>query len=221
MEKHKKTKDNNKFGENRLIENSETQKRISDRLVDLVDIVFGVVVGTSIAAIFTNNSLEAWPSLQEIVTLSNMSLLVAYIAVILSWVGYHRMIELNPYKLNRWGYIRFGIDAVIVFMYTVLIYARENFSIFLLAFPIIFLLYACGGIVRIKEYGKVSWPRGSFMYMLLFLVNWIIWSNWDSLVSIASFIKLIPISWILLLLTLFYLFYYRRQREKRGFSRKK
>lgn len=188
--------------------------------MDLIDIVFAVVVGTSIAAIFANDSLRAWPSLQEIVTLSNMSLIVAYVAVVLSWVGYHHMIELNPYTLNRWGYIRFGIDVVIVFVYTILIYSRENFSIFLSAFPVIFLLYAFGGIVRMKEYGKVSWPKGSLSYMGLFLLNWIIWSLWDSLVSICALLDLIPISWILLFVTVSYLFYYRWQREKRGFRKK-
>jgi hypothetical protein len=188
--------------------------------VDLIDIVFAVVVGTSIAAIFSNGSLKEWPRLLEIVTLSNMSLLVAYVAVVLSWVGYHHMIELNPYTLNRWGYIRFGIDVVIVFAYTILIYSRENFSIFLFTFPIIFLLYAGGGIVRMKEYGRVSWPKGSLLYTGLFFLNWIIWLLWNPLVSICALLDLIPISWILLSVTVLSLFYYRWQREKRGFRRR-
>lgn len=188
---------------------SETQKRVSDRLVDLIDIVFAVVVGTSIAAIFANNSLREWPSLYEVITLPNMSLLVAYIAVVLSWVGYHRMVELNPYTLNKWGYVRFGVDVVIVFLYTVLLYSRENFSMFLSLFPIIFLLYAFGGIVRTREYGKVSWPRGSLMYMLLFLANWIIYFVWNSLAPSNEILESIPISWILWFLTLFYIFCYR------------
>lgn len=198
----------------------KTQKRISDRLVDLIDIVFAVVVGTSIAAIFANNSLREWPSLSEVITLPNMSLLVAYIAVVLSWVGYHRMIELNPYMLNRWGYIRFGIDILIVFTYTVLIYSQENFSIFLFVFPIVFLLYACGGTVRTKEYGKVSWPKGSIMYMVLFLVNWIVYFVWSSLVPDHMILEFIPMTWIIWFLTLLYLFAYRWQRAKKGFRRK-
>lgn len=197
-----------------------TQKRISNRLVDLIDIVFAVVVGTSIATIFANNSLQQWPSINEVITLPNMSLLVAYVAVILSWVGYHRMIELNPYSLNRWGYIRFGIDFGIVFIYTALMYSRENFSIFLSMFPIIFLLYACGGMVRTKEYGKVGWPKGSLMYMGLFLANWIIYFAWASLVSSHTILEFIPMPWIIWFLTLLYLLYYRWQREKKGFRRK-
>jgi uncharacterized membrane protein len=74
----------------------KNQKRISDRLVDLIDIVFAVIVGASITAIFADNPLQKLPSLNEIITLENMSLLVAYVAVVLSWVGYHHMIELNP-----------------------------------------------------------------------------------------------------------------------------
>lgn len=195
----------------------KTQKRISDRLVGLIDIVFAVVVGTSIAAIFANNSLQEWPSINEAITLPNMSLLVAYFAIVLSWVGYHRMIELNPYSLDRWGYIRFGMDVVIVFMYTVLIYSRENFSFFLSVFPMIFLLYAFGGMVRAKEYGEeVSWPKGSFMFMGLFAMNWIIYSVWRSLVSEIN-LESNPIPWIIWFLTLGYLFCYRWEREKKGF----
>lgn len=198
-----------------------THKKISDRLVDFIDIVFAVVVGTSIAAIFGDSSLQKWPSISEVMTLPNMSLLVAYVAVILSWVGYHRMIELNPYSLNRMGYIRFGIDFGIVFTYTVLMYSRENFSIFLSMFPMIFLLYAFGGIVRAKEYGeRVSWPKGSLKYMGLFLANLIIYSVWSSLAGRHAILEAIPMPWIIWFLTLLYLFYYRWQREKKGFRRK-
>lgn len=197
-----------------------TKERISDRLVGLIDIVFAVVVGANLVAIFFGNSLQEWPSLYEVINLPNMSLLLAYVAVVLSWVGYHRMIELNPYSLNKWGYIRFGIDFVIVFTYTVLMYSRESFSIFLAMFPLIFLLYACGGIVRMKEYGKVSWPKGSLIYTGLFLLNWITYFIWSSLVLDHEILESIPMSWVVWFLTLLYLFYYRWQREKKGFRRK-
>lgn len=196
----------------------QTRKRFSDRLVDLIDILFAVVVGTSISTAFANNPIQRLPSLYEVITLPNMSLIIAYAAVILSWVGYHRMMEVNPYTPNRWGYSRFGIDVVIVFVYTFLIYSREIFSIFLFIFPIIFLLYAFGGIIRNKEYKKrVSWPKVSLKYTFLFLLDWGIYFAWDSLRPSYAFLESIPTSWILCFLTLACLFYYRWQREKRGF----
>lgn len=195
-------------------------KKISDRLVDFIDIIFAVVVGTSITTVFSGNSFHTWPSVQEIVTLPNISLWVAYLAVVMSWVGYHKMIELNPYTLNRWGYVRFVLDFLIVFIYTTLIYSRDNYSIFLCMFPIMFFLYAFGGIVRNKEYGMaVSWPKGSLIYMILFTVNCLIYYTWDSFAKDVEVIGVIPIEWILLVFTCFYLFLYRWQREKKGFRK--
>jgi hypothetical protein len=197
------------------------EKRISDRFVDFIDIVFAVVVGTSITTIFAANSFQTWPSAQEIMTLSNLSLLVGYFAVVMSWVGYHKMIELNPYTLNRWGYGRFVLDFLIVFVYTVLIYSRDNYSIFLGMLPLMFLLYACGGIVRMQEYGKgISWPKGSLIYMGLFIGNWLVYSIWNLLAKEIKVIETIPIEWIVLSLTFLYLFLYRWQREKKGFRKK-
>jgi hypothetical protein len=70
-----------------------------------------------------------------------------------------------------------------------------------------------------KEYGKVSWPKGSLMYAGLFFLNWIVYYVWISLSTCHKFLESIPMSWIILFLTLLYLFYYRWQREKRGFRR--
>jgi hypothetical protein len=204
-----------------LTTTSGIESRISNRLVDLIDIVFGVVVATSLAAAFGNKLLDSVPSLQQIATLANASLIVGYTAIILSWVGYHKMIEYDPYKMSSWGNARFAVDVIIVFVYTFMIYSVNSFTLFLSAFPLAFFLYAFGGILRNKEYGKVvSWPLGSSIFFIGFLVNFAIWLSWDSIVLNCSIAREIPITWILLSVTLFYLILYRWKRGKMWLTRK-
>jgi len=206
----------------RLSDDTETQKRISNRLLDLIDILFGVVVGLNFALIFNNNPIVSLPTFSEVMTLPNISLLVAYIAIILSWVGYHQMMEFNSFILNYWGYIRFSNDILIVFVYSVLIYSIKNFTLFLTVFPIIFLLYAFGGIVRDKEYGcKVSWSKGSVLFAIAGFVILAIWLLIEPLTSEYSFLNANPFAWLLVFVTLAYNLYYRHERAKKGFNIKK
>lgn len=216
--KHKKQR---KWG-TKLSGDSEAQKRISNRLVDLIDILFGVVVGLNFALIFNNNPIVSMPTFSDIFTLPNISLLVAYIAVILSWVGYHQMMEANPFILNYYGYSRFSIDILIVFVYSILIYSIKNFTLFLTIFPIVFLLYAMGGIIRNKEYScKVSWSKGSVLFAIAGFVILAIWVLIAPLTSEYSFLDANPLAWPLVFVTLAYNLCYRRERAKKGFNTKK
>jgi hypothetical protein len=198
-----------------------TQKRISNRLVDLIDIVFGVVVAVNFAMLFTESPFKTLPSIGQVITLPHMSLTVAYAAIILSWVGYHQMIEYNPYILNRWGYGRFSFDVIIVFMYTILMYSTQNTGFYLACYPIIFLMYAIGGVIRNKEYkDKVSWPKGSITYTLYFSLVLAVWFIWGFLTSLYSFLNAVPLTWILIVVILFLNLHYRYERAKKGFIRK-
>lgn len=171
--------------------------------------------------LFSGNPFEAWPTISQTISLPNMSLLVAYIAIILSWVGYHQMIEYNPYILNRWGYIRFSLDVMIVFVYTILMYSTKNTALYLTTFPVIFLLYAIEGILRNKEYcTKVSWPKGSLMYSASFSLILLVWYLWDFLTSTCPKLNMVPIPWILVAATLALNLHYRYKRAKKGFIRK-
>jgi len=190
-------------------------------LIDLIDIVFGVVVAINFGMLFTNNPFDKSITLDQVISLPNFSLLVAYIAIILSWVGYHQMIEYNPYMLNRWGYVRFSFDVLIVFMYTVLMYSIKNTALYLAAFPIIFLLYAIAGAVRNKEYGcEVSWPRGSIEYTVYFSLTLLVWFIWGFVTPLYPILNMVPTSWILVLVALVLNLHYRYRRAKKGFIRK-
>lgn len=191
------------------------EKRVSDRLVALIDTFFGVVLGVSVTAIFGESTLLSCPPFNDLISLPNMALIVAYMAIILSWLGYHIMIEENPFKLNLWGYIRFFIDIFIVFRYTVLIYYRKDLALFFGTFPVIFLLYIVGGIIRNKEYGeKVSAPKLSLKYFILLALISIIYYVWPLFSASRNFLNISQISWVLLAILLLLLFLYRIEREK-------
>ncbi len=202
---------------------SETKNRVSNRLVDLIDIVFGVVVAVNFAMLLGSTPFESLPTAEQMITLPNLSILVAYVAIILSWVGYHQMIEHNPYILNRWGYIRFSIDVIIVFMYTVVMYSINVTPLYLGSFVIVFLLYAIGGLVRDKEYEeKVSWSRGSLKFTGLFFVVLTAWFVWGILSTNYPELNLLTmwISAILVVVVLALNLRYRYERARKGFKRK-
>jgi len=159
------------------MESLSEEKRISDRLVALVDIVFGVVFGLSIPTIFGSNTTLALPnSLAEIVTPSNTALLIAYVAIILSWVGYHKAMEHYPFKIGHGGTMRFFIDLAIVFSYAVVIYARDNLTVYLAIFPLIFFFYFIWDVVLNREYGRrVTSEWISLRYSLVLLVIWAVY----------------------------------------------
>ena len=192
--------------------NKEIQKKISDRLVALIDIIFGVVVASSFLIIFENNSSS------QLELYSYLLLFLAYAAIVLSWIGYHQMIEYNYYSDSFWGYSRFILDILLVFLYAILIYSYKDVVNFFILLPIIFIIYATGGFIRNKEYKKeVSWQKGSIIYAVIFiLVNLIYHFILTDYIKISdnntSVIILFPF-------TLFLFVWYRKQRHKTGYKK--
>ena len=196
---------------------------VSDYLVGLIDMVFAVAIGVSIALVFEEN-VFLLPGLQVITT--TLSLIAAYTAVVLSWIFYHRMIIDNHYRLDTsfWAYIRFAVDFVIVFIYIFLTlridgaYSAREFSIFLINFPIIFVLYAFGGFIRDLEYKKnVSFPGLSLMFAGLFAIIWFINFYWSILMITSLDLQqyYLFLQWGLLILTTTFLIAYRLKRKWR------
>ena len=182
------------------------------------------MLAINIANFFDKNPLDSWDVILKIVNFSNISLVVAYIAIILSWVGYHKLAERTPYRLkfkqnlfrlNLWAKARFALDILIVIIYTALIYSIGNFTFFLGIFFVMFLLYFLGGTVRNKEYGKnkaETWRFGSGLFTVLCFINLIVWVCWEKVLFSLPFFNQIPmawIAWVLLFITLFYLILYR------------
>jgi hypothetical protein len=192
-----------------MLMDKEIEEKISNRLIDLIDIIFGVVVAQSFVIIFATNQ-----SYQKLQLISYPLLFLAYAAIVLSWIGYHKMMVYNPYKQNRFGYSRFCLDIFLIFIYALLLTSYENSFYFFTILPIIFLLYAVGGIFRDKEYHKkVSWSKGSLTFAGLFVINLIIYSIWMYLKINNNFLFILICGF-----TFFYLFYYRFRRDKKGYE---
>lgn len=185
---------------------TDSEKRISEQLVSLIDILFAVAVGDSIfTLVFSNNTIIEWPIFYNIIiTIPNIALIVAYAAVILSWIGYHSMINQFPYRSNLLGKMRFWIDILIVFIYISFIYSKDNLSLFLFWFIPIFLLYAIGDCIRDIEYNsRVSQKYKSFLFAFLFAIIWVIYYKLNPVISGLA------MSYLVLLLNLSLLFFYR------------
>lgn len=164
--------------------------RISDHLVRLVQILFALVIGQSLLlyreVIVNVFAFQYW--------VAAAALLVVYLTTILSWIGYHRSMERNPYAMHLhesrtarcWDGTRLFFD-----LFTVVLYAYLLFSIgpvvqdpaadlhkHLVGYPLIFMAYWASGKARVRIYG----PRASRSALLAgcILVYWILWVAYNA-----------------------------------------
>jgi hypothetical protein len=148
--------------------------------LDLIDIVFGVIVGVS----FTDFREILVPISIKFET---FTLLLAYVTVIGSWIGYHRAINRKPDE----SVVRFIIDLIILYLYFYLIYSIRDFLTVIMVLPTIFGFYTIWAIVRDIEFKKKgeSVPKGviynstlgrssskkNTVFLILFIVQLIIY----------------------------------------------
>jgi|GEM_PF-5823137 len=111
--------------------------------VDLVDIVFAIIIGVS----FTDFKEILVPPTPEFTT---VTLLLAYVTVVASWVGYHRAVKDHVHK----NVGRFAIDLILLYLYFVLINTVGNLTALLGIFPWIFGFYMIWMLMRFLEYRK-------------------------------------------------------------------
>jgi 5'(3')-deoxyribonucleotidase len=160
-------------------------QRISDNLVRLVQVVFGLVVAQSL---LLYRSVIVAPGSPHY--LAAVALLVIYATTVLSWIDWHRTMEFNPYNLNpRHPYkiqeqFRLGVDLVIVSIYAYALFTiaifetdpRNSVARFLLAFPLIFLAYVVSGLLRRLTHGKhASNLRPILEFGLAFSLVWVLY----------------------------------------------
>lgn len=102
----------------------ESDIDLSDASHNLVDIVFAVVVGQSI------NEYRSQLFPPETGTLSFWALTGVYIAIILSWIGYHYLLQRKRYRIREttFGKIRLAADLAIVVLYSYLLLSVRWFT---------------------------------------------------------------------------------------------
>ena len=149
----------------------ESDSRIA---IDFIDPLFAVVLHISFAEIILK---EGWfgdfrlvwnePNLFEVATL-----LLAYTAIIHSWIGYHRSINKNPIKLDKGaGQLRFMLDIVLLVAYFVLVVSLKNFqrTLWTLVFiyAVFFLWDQCKRVEQPETSEDKSARRGVTVFWLL------------------------------------------------------
>jgi 5'(3')-deoxyribonucleotidase len=176
---------------------------ISDYFIRLIDIMFGLTI-TQGFVIYKD--IIVMPK----ASLNNLSLLLVYVTIILSWVGYHKSIQHYPYNKSYWSRIRLFFDITILFLYAYLVFVGQDLSKVLLGLAIIFVIYAIDGISRMLEWHdkKVSQPWLSALLAFFFGIEWY-----------ASSLNVELLSWFLFFLALIFLFGYRLVRSKLGYPR--
>jgi len=205
----------------------DTEKQVSDRLINLIGILFSVVIGRSLID-FRMDLL--FPSTSNALRL--FALFIVYGSIISSWRGYHMSITRYPYLGSKGGHKRFTFDVFIVIVYTILIYSvcllgittyndreiaeHDGMIRITILFTIIFLFYYIQGVIKQKEHGKeASRPKLSGSFTVLFaLLSFLYWIETkyrlvNISVQILDFISLV----IILILHVIYRFL----REKAGY----
>ncbi len=147
---------------------NDFDKRVSDHLVRLVQIIFALVVAQSLVlyrdVIVHPLSQGHW--------LGALALGTVYVTTVLSWIDWHTTMEYSPYNFNPRNSVRFaeqlrlGADLVVVSIYAYQLFSIEAFVgspasdevwRFLIGFPAVFAAYAFSGVLRKAAHG----PRAS------------------------------------------------------------
>ena len=116
-------------------------RQFSKKMSELVSILFAVVLGVGLGQMLVYRGI-----------FDLAVLLVAYIAILCSWWGYHYGVTHGPPEKNH---ILFFVDCGIVFVYWWLINVRSPFYYALLGYVWMFLLYTAWEAIRV-----LTWPEG-------------------------------------------------------------
>jgi 5'(3')-deoxyribonucleotidase len=163
---------------------TDRDRRISDQLVRLVQIVFGLVLAQGFVLhrdiILHPLAARNW--------VPGLALATVYITTVLSWIDWHVTMEIRPYNFNARNRYRateqLRLDMLVVTIYAYLLFALEEFkenpsegvSAYLLGFAAVFATYLLSGLTRRHAHGKLAsnpLPIASFgsAYVLLWLTH--------------------------------------------------
>jgi 5'(3')-deoxyribonucleotidase len=140
---------------------------LSTDFVRLVDVIFGVTLTQSL--VIYRKEIVSFSPMILIVTL-----VVVYMTVTLSWVGYHRSISKYPYNKSRWSMLRLSLDIFILVVYAFLAFAAPEPTRVIVGLAVVFMLYSVDGLTRRAEWrdSKVSKPWLSVIFSALLIGVW-------------------------------------------------
>ncbi len=140
---------------------------ISESFVRLVDIIFGVIIAQGF--ILFRDRIVAVE-----VSIGTGSLLLVYVTILHSWLGYHKSVKAYAYNRTAWSRFRLAFDIFILLLYAYLLFVALDLHKVLLGLAAVFVLYALAGIVRRVEWrdSKVAKPWLAVGIAFVFVGLW-------------------------------------------------
>jgi 5'(3')-deoxyribonucleotidase len=172
---------------------TERDRKISDRLVELVQVIFAFVLAQGLA---DNRAALLHPMSHGVALLA---LVTVYVTTILSWVDWHTLMERQPYRvsmrrehetrrdrqLRSLEYGRLWFDLIIVALYAELLFLVEPLSDrpsgslarFLFVYLALYVLYVVSGEFRRWAYGPwASLLKANLWFVGVFAALWAVYS---------------------------------------------
>ena len=146
------------------LKDKNKNKEFHKSMKQLVTILFAVVFGVGLSQI---GEVEG--------TYDGFVLLLAYVAVLLSWWGYHWATIVGPRETNGLTYL---IDCGLLVVYWYLINVRSPLTYVLQLYGVMFLLYIVWEVVRYSKEEKFSQQKSNsknaitanFIFLLIVLI---------------------------------------------------
>ena len=189
----------------------------NDIVIDFIDPLFAVVLHIS----FVDLKATHWFSDFRLIFIEPysfhlMTLILVYLTMVLSWIGYHRSIKNNPINVEKtWGRCRFGLDIVLLIFYFILVASYENFRRELWVLFAIFVIFVFWDQAKRKEIPETSLDstarRGvtvlwGFVFLCLAILS--IWTSVDGSHSCKD--------WFILTAAILSTIFYRWHKERLG-----
>lgn len=161
---------------------------VSEKFVQLVDIVFGVVIAQGFSR-YDDLIIRPWES-----WFAFLALVGVYIVTVLSWIGYHRSMARYRYRVNSIrAWCRMGSDLLIVALYARLLFSVDELmggaqearmSSYVSGYLLVFLLYLVSGWLRILETGDRNASRWQLIliFAVLYSIPLLTTGCWETLV---------------------------------------
>ncbi len=150
----------------------ERTKNISDQLVRLVQVFFGVVAGQGLV-LYRHTVVSP---LHHVTFPAALALISIYVMIVWSWIDWNTSMEDHPYdfrtrarnRVGRWQTRaerwRLYSDIVIVVLYSYMLFQVSTLRrspdadvrYLLLGYPLVFVLYVLSGELRILRYGPLA-----------------------------------------------------------------
>jgi succinate dehydrogenase hydrophobic anchor subunit len=135
------------------------EKNLSRVYVQFIDILFAVVIGQSFVLLSSGAWFATWLAQPLQNAFGIATLVLVYVLLITSWIGYHQSVQQFPIK-SVW---RFLIDIILLLVYYMGFVYASNFQSVTLVFALSFVLYTTWDALRVREYYSLKRERGNLL----------------------------------------------------------